>query len=52
VLQAGADQGRLGLLGMRERVELVGGTLTVESSPGAGATLFVRLPCGEAAEKP
>jgi signal transduction histidine kinase len=35
---------RLGLLGMRERVALVRGTLTVESTPGGGATLFVRIP--------
>lgn len=36
--------GRLGLLGMRERVALVGGTLTVESTPGCGTTVFVRIP--------
>ena len=41
------SQDRLGLLGMRERVTLVGGSLTIESSPGAGATVFVRLPLGE-----
>jgi PAS domain S-box-containing protein len=35
---------RLGLLGMRERVGLLGGTLQVESAPGAGTTLYVRLP--------
>jgi signal transduction histidine kinase len=28
-----------GLLGLRERVELVGGTLKVRSAPGAGTTL-------------
>jgi signal transduction histidine kinase len=36
--------GRLGLLGMRERVELVGGTLTVESAPGDGTTVIARVP--------
>ncbi len=36
--------GRLGLLGMRERVALVGGTLTLESSPGRGTAIFVRIP--------
>ena len=36
--------GRLGLLGMRERVALVGGTLEVESTPGAGTTVFARIP--------
>ena len=34
----------LGLSGIRERLDLVGGTLNVESSPGAGATLFARIP--------
>lgn len=36
--------GRLGLLGMQERVAIVGGTLTIESTPGQGTTLFVRVP--------
>lgn len=35
---------RLGLLGMRERAALVGGTLDVESSPGAGTTVLARIP--------
>jgi PAS domain S-box-containing protein len=35
---------RLGLLGMRERIALVHGTLTVESAPGQGTTLFARIP--------
>ena len=33
-----------GLLGLRERVELVGGTLKVRSGPGAGTTLEASLP--------
>jgi len=37
-------RGRLGLVGMRERVALVGGTLTIESTPGRGTTLFARIP--------
>ena len=40
--------GALGFAGMRERVELVGGRLTVESSPGAGTTLVAEVPCPEA----
>jgi signal transduction histidine kinase len=38
----------LGLLGMRERLDLVGGAMTIESAPGAGATLFIDVPlaCG------
>jgi PAS domain S-box-containing protein len=35
---------RLGLLGMRERLALLGGTLEVESGPGQGTTLFARIP--------
>jgi len=37
--------GRLGLLGMQERLTLVGGSLTVESMPGSGTTVFARIPC-------
>jgi two-component system sensor histidine kinase DegS len=33
-----------GLPGMRERAELLGGTLQVESAPGAGTRIKVRLP--------
>jgi light-regulated signal transduction histidine kinase (bacteriophytochrome) len=33
-----------GLLGMRERVALVDGTLEIESAPGRGTTLFIRVP--------
>ena len=36
--------GHLGLRQMRERVERRGGTLAVESAPGAGATIRVQLP--------
>ena len=35
---------RLGILGMRERLELVGGTLTIESEPGGGTAVFARVP--------
>jgi signal transduction histidine kinase len=41
---AAMQSGRLGLLGMRERAEMLGGTLVVESWPGAGTTLFVEVP--------
>ncbi len=36
--------GGLGLLGMRERVELLDGTLVVDSRPGSGTTIVVELP--------
>ena len=32
-----------GLVGMRQRLSRVGGTLTVESSPGSGTTLNARF---------
>ena len=35
---------RLGLLGMQERAALVGGTLNIESRPGAGTTLLFQIP--------
>jgi signal transduction histidine kinase len=34
----------LGLLGMRERVGLVGGRLRIEAAPGAGTTLVAEVP--------
>jgi len=44
MLQAPADQGKLGLLGIQERATLAGGSAQIESSPGAGTTMLVRLP--------
>lgn len=35
---------RLGLIGIRERLSLVGGTLEVETSPGQGTTLIIHVP--------
>jgi signal transduction histidine kinase len=35
---------RLGLLGMRERVEMVGGSFAVESAPGQGTTIRAQIP--------
>jgi signal transduction histidine kinase len=35
----------LGLLGMRERALLYGGTLTIGGAPGGGTTLTLRMPC-------
>lgn len=39
-----------GLSGMRERARLLGGQLTVESSPGEGTCVTVELPLGSPAE--
>jgi signal transduction histidine kinase len=38
------QSGRLGLLGMHERAEMLGGALTVESTVGTGTTIFVEVP--------
>jgi PAS domain S-box-containing protein len=40
----------LGLLGIRERVSLLGGTVEIESSPNSGTTIFVRIPLRSPAE--
>jgi signal transduction histidine kinase len=33
------ESGHLGLAGMRERAELLGGSFTVRSAPGGGTTI-------------
>ena len=38
---------RLGLLGMRERLEMVGGNFTVASAPGKGTTIVAQLPLND-----
>jgi signal transduction histidine kinase len=40
---------RLGLLGMRERLEMVGGHFDVESAPGKGTTITAQIPLHRAA---
>jgi signal transduction histidine kinase len=37
-------RGHLGLIGMRQRIDLVGGELTVESAPGSGTTIDAVVP--------
>jgi PAS domain S-box-containing protein len=39
-----AKHGKLGLAGMQERAQLVGGTLTAYSQPGKGTTIAVEVP--------
>lgn len=39
-----ARTGKLGLAGMQERAQLVGGTLAVRSGPGQGTSITVELP--------
>jgi PAS domain S-box-containing protein len=38
--------GGLGLIGMRERAAIIGGTVEIESAAGSGTTVFVRVPAG------
>ncbi|MFZ5551252.1 MAG: ligand-binding sensor domain-containing protein [Pseudomonadota bacterium] len=52
VLRRGEKQGHFGLSGMRERAELVGGRLTVRSSPGAGTELELVAPASRAYSRP
>lgn len=40
----GGHSGHLGLLGMRERVEMVGGKFRVESTPGKETTVYAEIP--------
>ncbi len=37
------DTGHLGLFGMRERAEMIGGQLVIESKPGKGTTVMVEV---------
>lgn len=48
---AAALSGHYGLLGMRERARMVGGTLEIDSRPGSGTKVLVRLPMLEASEE-
>ena len=41
---AAPDDAYVGLAGMRERAELVGGSLTVQTSPGKGTTVRAAVP--------
>lgn len=38
------DEHRLGVLGMRERAELLNGKLTIESEPERGTSIFIEIP--------
>jgi signal transduction histidine kinase len=42
---------RLGLIGMRERIEMVGGRFAVESTPGKGTTVTAEIPFPEMKRK-
>jgi signal transduction histidine kinase len=38
------NQGKLGLVGIHERVKLLNGTFEVSSNPGKGTSLFIKIP--------
>jgi signal transduction histidine kinase len=42
--RAAAQRGRLGIVGMHERVRLLGGVLAIASTPGAGTTISASIP--------
>ena len=41
------DERGMGVVGMHERAALAGGKLEIESEPGHGTTIFVRVPLGD-----
>jgi signal transduction histidine kinase len=45
----GEAGGALGLFGMQERAGYVGGAVDIDSAPGAGTRIRVRIPVAEAA---
>jgi signal transduction histidine kinase len=49
--QKAIRRGSLGLLGMAERVQLLGGTLYVESEPGRGTRIRASFPLSEASKQ-
>jgi PAS domain S-box-containing protein len=52
IRERAADAGNLGLIGMRERVEILGGRLTIDSEPGRGTRICVTLPVIESTQVP
>ena len=49
--QPGKERDGLGLLGIHERVALVGGKLNIESELGSGTTLVVRIPASASSQQ-
>ena len=49
ILERASHAGNLGLIGMRERVEILGGKLVIDSQPGHGTRISVSFPSSESA---
>ena len=47
--EAGVRPGHYGIIGLKERARLSGGHLSIESVPGNGTTVQLRLPLEETA---
>ena len=43
-VDVGVEGGHFGLRGIQDRVEMLGGSLTIDSAPGRGTELAVTLP--------
>jgi signal transduction histidine kinase len=41
----GTAGGGLGLIGMRERLDALGGSMDVRSQPGRGTQVLITIPC-------
>ena len=41
----------IGLIGMKERAQLIGGTMEIESTPKKGTTVYVRVPAAAVKRK-
>jgi hypothetical protein len=50
-LTGSSAEHRLGILGMRERVALLGGELTIDSGPGRGTTVIANVPLAPRTEE-
>jgi signal transduction histidine kinase len=50
VVQQGRQGPSFGLVGMQERVQMLGGTLLLESQPGEGTSIHVSVPLDASAD--
>ncbi len=51
-LERASERGNLGLVGMGERVQILGGSLAIDSQPGRGTRIRVALPLAEPVAMP